>query len=311
MSSAKTTAVACTLYAGHYHYGVGALANSLYRGGYRGTMYVGYKPPLPPWAIGGRQEGDDTIWQACPDFSLRFVPWTSERNFTNEKAHFLLHALDHVAPRSDAALIFDADIVVKASWAFFENWVRCGVALCLDVAYPVVPAGHPWRQAWRSHLAESGYACRDLDYYVNGGFVGLLRRDCSVLERWAALTDRILQGVDARDVKFGPRESPYQSDQDTLNAALMAGPEPLSIIGQEAMDFVSDGYVMSHAVDAIKPWRRRFIRDALGGHRPSPAEKAYWANVDGPIRMFSEGHVRRARHAIKIASAIGRFYRSS
>jgi hypothetical protein len=304
MASNVTNIVACTLFNGDYHFGVGALANSLYRNGYRGSVYVGYQPPLPPWAADGRQEEKNAIWQVCEGLSLRFVTWPAVRSLTLEKPRFLLHILDREASDSKAVLFFDADIVVKASWAFFENWVECGIALCLDASYPIVPAGHPWRQAWRMLVVDDGHRCRELDYYVNGGFVGVSRRHRGVVERWAELTDRITTA------KVGRREDPlYGADQDILNAALMGGDEPMSIIGQEGMDFIAAGYVMSHAIDATKPWRRNFVRDALLlGHAPSMAEKEYWANVDEPIRMFSRRHIRRVRSAIKIAAGIGRFY---
>ena len=39
--------VICTLFEGHYHYGLAAFINSVLRYNFKGCIYVGYKGKLP------------------------------------------------------------------------------------------------------------------------------------------------------------------------------------------------------------------------------------------------------------------------
>jgi hypothetical protein len=89
---------------------------------------------------------------------------------------------------------------------------------------------------------------------------------------------------------------------------MMATDVPLSIIGQDAMDFTPGGFLMSHALDEPKPWQRKFLLSALSGRPPAIAEKAYWQYADFPIRLFTPLRTALARAALRTASAIGRFY---
>ena len=311
-SASQSKLVACTLFSGHYHFGAGALANSVYQHGFRGTIYMGFTRPLPPWVgTTGNPQGQVTF-AAAPGLTIKFLPWASARNLSLEKPRFLLHVLDHLAPDSDGALFFDADVVVKANWTFFEEWVRQGVALCLDACYPIVPSSHPWRHAWRKLAAAEGATHRDLEYYVNSGFVGLPRTGRDVVRCWAALIDRFLEQREIADnVKFDTRENAFVGDQDMLNAALMATSAPLSIIGRDGMDFAPGGFVMSHAIDEPKPWQRHFIASALCGRPPSTAEKNYWQYVEAPIKLFPAAQVTATRASLRVASSIGRFYSRS
>jgi hypothetical protein len=303
--------VPCTLYSGHYHFGVGGLANSLYRNGFRGTMCIGYIPPLPPWARLAQRDSEDMVLQVSEDFRLRFIEWRTERHLCYEKSRFMQHVFDQVAPDCESVLLFDADITIHGSWNFFEAWLDQGVALCLDACFPIVPARHPWRAAWRTLAKDAGYdSFRDLDFYFNSGFIGVPRSERAVLECWNALIDTIMKkrGSPIPAMGLNPQESAFgRDDQDSLNCALMATSVHLSIIGQEGMDFVKAGYTMSHAVSRTKPWRMHYIAQALDARPPSEADKNFWQYTDQPIHLFSGMRIALTRWAIRLASVMGHF----
>ena len=74
MKAPSTTAV-CTLFEGHYHYGVAALVNSLYKQGYRGSIYAGYRGSLPKWADQAHVlhgEGEMTL-AVAGDLCIHFI----------------------------------------------------------------------------------------------------------------------------------------------------------------------------------------------------------------------------------------------
>lgn len=98
-------------------------------------------------------------------------------------------------------------------------------------------------------------------------------------------------------------------DQDMLNVALMTMNVPISPMSGSGMDISRSGYVMSHPLSGAKPWRRRYIRDALRGYPPDTANKAFWTKVAEPIEVLSPARRRRALLSLAIAGAVGRFYR--
>lgn len=299
------------LFDGDYHYGLGALVNSLYRVGFRGIVYAAYRGGLPPWAsvgapVDGCRQAD--IAEGC---AIRFIEVDYRDHLTFYKPEFMLSMFERHCPDATRLYYFDVDIVVKAPWRFFQDWVESGVAVCQDVNEPDMPANHPLRRAWQEIAARSGFAGRCFDGYYNGGFVALRAGERGFLETWRTLhRDIERSGVELGLANSRPRPDPFaMRDQDILNIALMASKVPISPMDTSAMDLSPGGYVMSHALARAKPWRRRYVRDALLGYPPDSAGKLYWQNVRHPIALMPIGRVRRACFRLAVASALGRFYR--
>jgi len=184
----------CTLFEGHYHYGVATLSNSLFKNGFRGTIYVGYRGELPNWALKGNKKSidkwEDTItFTPIEGLELVFLCLDTTYSLTNYKPDFMLDLWRGPAKEVDSLFYFDADIIINASWACFEQWVNCGVALCEDINSPLQEF-HPQRVGWRNYYKKYNL---DLQFknqiYVNGGFIGLVKKDSSFLTSWMQLQE--------------------------------------------------------------------------------------------------------------------------
>jgi hypothetical protein len=295
----------CTLFEGHYHLGAAALINSLHRSGFAGTVVCGYRGSLP-------------FWHATPAAVLAPIRiiWSEIKtsvHFTNYKPVFMLECLSHHTPDAERIYYSDPDIVVKAPWSIFTRWALDGVALCEDLNASL-PARHPYRLAWLDFLGSRGFCpTRSLDRYYNAGFLGLPKQHVALLSVWTDLLSAAKQHLGALDrLKAGkPHDLFHTTDQDALNMALLLGDWPLNTTGPEGMDFIPGGSLLSHAAGGIKPWRRGFVRAALQGRPPGPAQKRFYDHVEGPIRVFPPAELRSRRRELAIAALIGRFYRRS
>lgn len=118
--------VICTLFEGHYHYGLGALANSLYAKGFRGTIFAGYRGELPPWITNAKMLGDVTEFSPADGLIIRFVRLTEKIHLTNFKPEFMLSLWEKHCPDAESLFYFDPDITVIGRWTFFEEWVGAG-----------------------------------------------------------------------------------------------------------------------------------------------------------------------------------------
>ena len=301
----------CTLFEGDYHLGLGALANSLYANGFRGTIFAGYRGELPPWILGAKKNGEAAEFSPADGLVLRFVPLAQKIHLTNFKPEFMRSLWEKHCPAAENFFYFDPDITVICRWQFFEEWVQAGIALCADVN-PSMPANHPLRFAWKQFYEPRGIVFRrDPEQYFNGGFFGLRRGEIEFLHCWEKLQALMapeiggLENVNVRDRTY----MFHKTDQDALNVAAMASEAAISPLGQDGMDLQQGGggYVMSHAVGGEKPWRKNFIRLLLQrGWSPSRADHHFFRNVESPIRLYSSAALARKRFFLKAAAGLGR-----
>ena len=319
--SIPTTYAVCTLFEGDYHLGVAALANSLVAWGFKGTLYAGYRGPLPPWAASATPAAEAATLAVAPGVSLVFIPLSTEAHFTNHKADFMLSLLAGAARECEAIFYLDPDVLVNAPWRFLEEWVACGVALCEDVDSPV-ELHHPYRVAWRAFFAERGMELRpQTASYVNGGFVGVHRKDVEFLRIWSRMVALIaadLGGTNVASVPGGRKNSRgmgradcfIHPDQSALNAAIESPANiTASILNKQAMAFAPGTNILPHGYGTTKPWRRNYLREALAGRPPGETDRAFWFHIDAPLRPLSRPAVLAGRLTRHVAAMISRFYR--
>lgn len=218
-------------------------------------------------------------------------------------------------------LYLDPDICLIKPWQFVEEWMTCCVALCEDVNSPL-SEHHPRRVGWRRYFGDHGIA---LTYrvreYVNGGCVGVARRDLRFLENWRQLTLRmaeIIGGLGTARIDSGARfqQSGFAScfdcsDQDALNAAVeMTDGIACSILPQPAMAFAPGAHILPHAPGPRKPWRRSYILDAMRALQPTVADKAFWNVADGPLVSMPLTRLPLTRLALLMGGGVlSRVYR--
>ena len=324
MDELSNKSVVCTLFEGHYHYGVAALTNSLYAAGYRGVIFAGYRGDLPPWtskaidnlALG---KGGKTL-MIRKDLQLHFIPLTTKYHLTNYKPDFMIRLLQGPAKGTSNIFYFDPDIVISAPWNYFDEWVECGVALCEDVNSPL-PQYHPRRAAWRSYYELKGIVLSFKDStYANGGYIGLCRRDEGFLQIWKMIQEEMapaigglsrsaLNGKSLQPKMKGPFSPFGKTDQDALNAAVEAWTGQVSFVGQEGMAIKPGVAVMPHALGRPKPWQWRPLLQAMGGRPPRIVDREYWKNALGIVRAHPSHVVHQKLIVLRIASLIGRFYK--
>jgi hypothetical protein len=303
--------VVCTLFEGDYHYGLGALANSLYLHGFRGMIYVGYRGPLPPWVKGVKEFEGFTEFNPKDGLSLRFVPLATKIHLTNYKPDFMLEVWENHCRQTEALFYFDPDITIKCRWTFFEEWVQGGVALCEDINSPM-PSSHPIRNAWRNYYGKLGRKLQNVfDIYVNGGFVGVALEQKQFLEEWHQI-QREMSPAAGNMMDWGLQDRTFEfcmTDQDALNITLMNTGLPFSLCGKDGMDIERMGYLMSHALGGRKPWRRSYLWERLSkGFTPGPADKNFWANSREPIGVVGLVYRNWRIFDLKAAAAFGRVF---
>jgi hypothetical protein len=316
--------VVCTLFEGLYHSGVAILANSLWRSGYRGVLYVGYRGELPHWAI--RQGAADAenqsafIFKLADGLIINFIKLDTRYHFTNYKPDFMLSLINGPASNANGVIYVDPDITILAPWKFLSDWIIYGIAVCEDINSPI-SMNHPRRQAWRQYFSQHGFnLSQKTAEYANGGFVGASRDNIEFLQLWKELQTAMglaIGGLE-RSIFNGNKMqqeflSPYfflgKTDQDALNAAIEASTRPVSFLPRSAMGFENGLRSLPHALGSEKPWKKNYFFQSILGKPPSSADKAYWMNADGPIRPHGKFIPKFKRLLIRTLSFFGRFYR--
>lgn len=324
------SSVICTLFEGNYHYGVAALVNSLFKQGFKGEIFAGYKGSLPDWANNAVNDNSDN-WPGCStlkifdDLLLHFLPLETDYHLTNYKPDFMLRLLNGPARNAKSIFYFDPDIVITAPWNFINNWPNCGVAVCEDVNSPF-PEFHPHRVFWRKFFKEAGFKLEFKEaFYANGGFMGLSENDFEFLNTWklvqesmapyiGGLSRSIFKSYQALDPDMQGPFAPFgRTDQDALNAALEAWDKQVSMIGKEAMGFKSGGAIMPHALGSPKPWTKKYISRAFKGRSPNYTDKMFWTSFIGniPLKPYGEFVIKRKHFEMSVAKFVGRFYKSN
>jgi hypothetical protein len=320
------TSAICTLYEGHYHHGVAALSNSLFRNGFRGSIYVGYRGvELPPWA-NKAIDNPELKWENAKSLriveglELHFLPVVTCYHLTNYKPDFMLELWDGPAKDAESMFYVDPDIILIAPFIYLQEWINCGVALCEDINSPLQEF-HPRRVSWRHYYKKYDIELNFKNQiYVNGGFIGVLRKDIDFLRIWKIqqeVMSDIIGGLNRSGFKNGDQLlpefigdfSPFGNvDQDALNTTIEVYKGKISFMGKEAMGFCYGVILLPHAVGQRKPWLIKPFIDWMLGLSPRIVDKEFWKNTKTPIQSFSSKKIVWINFQIKITSFLGRIY---
>lgn len=310
--------VICSLFESHYHFGVASLINSLYKNGYRGNIYIGYKGQLPDWCNKNIEDVDGyfenmKILNISYDLHVYFCLLNTNTHLAHVKPKFMIDIMEKIEKKVDNIYYFDPDIFLKCRWSFMEEWVLGGVAIVHDKIMNDMPKTHPIRLKWKDIIIKSGLTIkREIDSYLNCGFCGVNRGHIEFLYLWQRFVNVAIEEYKLNPMQFASydRTSPFWSiDQDSFNIASMCCQNPISEMGPEGMDFEYGGAILSHAVGTPKPWKKKYINEFLRGSPPSLADKAYWDNVQGCINLYPNGILFFKNFQVQLVSFLGRFYR--
>ena len=311
--------IVCTLFEGHYHYGVAALANSLHKNGFKGNIYAGYRGTLPAWAQVSSPESieewpNSTTLTITADLKIHFLPLSIQHHLTNYKPEFVIRLLNSLNSDISGVFYFDPDIVIKCKWSFFEKWLSFGVPVIHEITNNDMPASHPVRNIWQQLILKNGLEVKNnIQSYINAGFWGLKKEDIEFAYLYKMFVEISVSdfNIDINDFTFDlDRTNPFfAKDQDALNIAAMCSKVPVIEYGPEAMDFIHGGKVMSHAIGSPKPWKKNYFQSFLQGNPPSLPDREYWNHTNDVIKIYSDIYLRMKQSELKIMSFLGRFYR--
>lgn len=300
--------IICTAFRQNHEEGAAALVNSLVKSGFQGKLLLGVYNSGPSWL-------NQQTLLSCAEAGLdiQLYPLNANEHPSHVKPKLLQAAFDK---HTDAqyGFFFDADIVVRAPFAFFLDWVSHGIALVGHDGK--LPPTHPHRLLWLNDGKRLGLECkRTTDEYINGGFIGIGRNERNFLEAWETIIEFIESNGLVTDATQGPGAMAINNrwsmtDQSALNLTVMATENPISVISGDGMDFQRQGFVMSHAAGRRKPWEPGCIKRALNGMPPNKADHNWLSFLEGPARPYTPGKLKKVKLAYRIASCLGRFYRN-
>ncbi len=300
----------CTLFEGDYHFGLAAFVNSLVASGYSGTIWAGYRGPLPPWLNQLTRVCDGNDYVVVNSVRLAFREIKSDIHLANYKPQFMMRLLAEELRGCDYLWYFDPDIFIRCSWSHFERWQRYGIALCEEIVNYHLAERDPLRCQWMELGSAIGLGePRALNRYFNSGMIGIGYPHIGLLHIWQRVLEQVAStSADLKSFMPGKREMPFHStDQDALNMALMYISHPLTTMGPEAMGFIPSGFTMYHAT-GIKPWKRSLLLRALRGTPPPSAAKFFFSQAQSPIHAYSAPHFCAKQLECELAALIGRFY---
>jgi hypothetical protein len=301
-----------------FFYGACTLFNSLVKHGFDGTFLVGCRKmsDVPGFLKSSISQFSDEHAN-CDGPCLKFIHVDTTWHFANYKPLFMRQVLD-AYPTCSTIYYLDPDIVVAAPWRWFEESAKGGPVVAADVNW-CMPSTHPTRRQWISLIHEAGDKCNNnFSLYFNSGMLGLHRKDQRFLELWHNYTvmfGSIKNPLDGKgDIgvwrQGGRWDVIHSPNQDTLNMAAMAWPTSLVTFGPDLMGFLNGWIALPHAIGSAKPWRRKYLREALAGKPPRLVDKIFWDHASSPIRVYTTFKIRRMKLTILLASFLGRFYRS-
>ena len=291
---------------GDYDLGVAALFNSAVESGFQGEFHIYYKGAPPRWK-NQFKEKDGRLY--LKEIEIVMHKSARARHMGYDKP---FQAAEVLEGNTDINTVFyaDADVVFLCPWMFMSRMAHVGVGVVMDSNFPLVPSTHPWRIEWLRYCPKKIINDERSFIYPNGGFFCVQRENIGFLDLWKTVTSRFeTDGGDTRCYHMEARWQGVNSDQDLLAAALSAWDGPVSIVGPEAMGFTGHYFILSHAIERPKPWRRFCVKEALRGHAPKRTVYFYQNYANGDVNSLSSFNLALRRIDYRIARMIGCIYR--
>lgn len=313
----KIKAEVCTLFEGSYHIGVAALINSLCAFNYKGNIWIGYRGDLPPWIKQFNSQKLEHYLEVTisADVKANFIYLDTDIHFTNYKPYFLIKVKDLCAENIKGLLYFDPDIIVNQTWAFYENWISYGVALCEDPSLSF-NVNHPLRKRREELLRKSGFEILTrTNTYYNAGFIGVTFANFEIVEIWIALFEKFLemgllnkQPGWHKQINMATEWLSKVEDQDILNLGLSLFKGELSTLGSDGMGFSFGFNAMFHFVGQPKPWNRRHINQIIiKGKKVSQGQKMFIKYLRKPIKIYPIWKIGLKKVEVFLAVFLSRF----